>query len=139
MNVRRSLNSALRSTPDLTSPEIQAFISGGSPEAPALQPTMQASGQPVDSTIDLVRIATEPKGPEATEVKTKRSSRAQTSSQPLHSKVTISVTTRLEQRTADALRRAHLQQKLKGSQPETQQEIIQIAVQAWLREHDYLD
>jgi hypothetical protein len=50
----------------------------------------------------------------------------------------ISVTTRFEQQTADALRRAHLEQKLKNIAPATQQEIIEIAVQTWLKDHDYL-
>jgi hypothetical protein len=78
---------------------------------------------------------------DATEAKARprRSSRPQAISQPLAHKVTMSVTTRLEQRTADALRRAHLEQKLKAMQPSTQQEIIEIAVQGWLRDNGFLD
>jgi hypothetical protein len=51
----------------------------------------------------------------------------------------IAITTRLKPRTADALRRAHLEQKLNRREPATQQEIIESAVQYWLREHSYLD
>jgi hypothetical protein len=140
MNVRRSLNSALTDTPDIKSPEIQAFISGGKPVDPVrTELPKQAAAKPAEPAVELVRVTDEAPVQEVKEAKPKRSARPHTTPQPLHSKVMISVTTRFEQRTADALRRAHLEQKLKSIEPETQQEIIEIAVQAWLRDHDYLD
>jgi hypothetical protein len=50
----------------------------------------------------------------------------------------VAVTTRLQAGTADALRRAHLEQKLNRREPATQQEIIELAVQEWLRANLFL-
>jgi hypothetical protein len=52
--------------------------------------------------------------------------------------VLVPLTTRLLPNTADALRRAYLEQKLKGRKPATQQEIVEAAVQGWLRKEGYL-
>ena len=51
----------------------------------------------------------------------------------------VSRTARFQYRTAQALTRAHLERKLKRQKPTTQQEIIETAVQHWLKEHGYLD
>jgi hypothetical protein len=51
----------------------------------------------------------------------------------------VAITTRLQARTADALRRAYLEQKLNRLEPATQQEIIELAVQQWLRANSFLD
>jgi hypothetical protein len=50
----------------------------------------------------------------------------------------VPLTTRLQPKTADALKRAYLEQKLKGRIPATQQEIIEAALQGWLRKEGYL-
>jgi hypothetical protein len=50
----------------------------------------------------------------------------------------VPLTTRLQPETADALRRAYLEQKLARKNPATQQEIIEAALQAWLKVHAYL-
>lgn len=50
----------------------------------------------------------------------------------------VPLTTRLQPRTANALRRAYLEQKLKGHTPATQQEIVETALEDWLRRHEYL-
>ncbi|HEY4310847.1 MAG TPA: hypothetical protein VGN12_15460 [Pirellulales bacterium] len=139
MNIRRSLNSALTSTPDLNSPAIQAFISGGAPvKAAPKSPVNEVLAKPGEKPVEHVTLADEVSATKQTESKPKRSAKQRIAPQPVHSKLMISITTRLEQSTADALRRAHLEQKLKNVQPGTQQEIIEIAVQAWLLDHDYL-
>jgi hypothetical protein len=51
----------------------------------------------------------------------------------------VAITTRLQARTADALRRAYLEQKLNRLEPATQQEIIELAVQQWLKSNSFLD
>lgn len=51
----------------------------------------------------------------------------------------VAITTRLKSKTADALRRAHLEQKLHRHKPDTQQDIIEAAVQHWLIQHAFLD
>lgn len=58
---------------------------------------------------------------------------------PANEDYLVAITTRLQARTADALRRAHLEQKLNRCEPATQQEIIELAVQQWLRTHSFLD
>lgn len=49
------------------------------------------------------------------------------------------ITTRLQPNTADALRRATLEQRLKRLRPATQQEIVELAVRDWLERNGYLD
>lgn len=51
----------------------------------------------------------------------------------------VAITTRLTPQTAEALRRAYLEQKLNRRKPATQQEIVEAAVRGWLREHSYTD
>ena len=50
----------------------------------------------------------------------------------------VPLTTRLQPKTADALRRACLEQKLARRTPNTQQEIVELAVARWLKEHRFL-
>jgi hypothetical protein len=52
--------------------------------------------------------------------------------------VLVPVTTRVRPETASALRRAYLEQKLAQRTPATQQEIIEEALTAWLRQHRFL-
>lgn len=50
----------------------------------------------------------------------------------------VPLTTRLQPETADALRRAYLEQKLARQSPSTQQEIVEAALQEWLKKNAYL-
>lgn len=50
----------------------------------------------------------------------------------------VPVTTRLRPDTADALRRACLEQKLARKHPSTQQEIVEVAVRSWLTKNGHL-
>lgn len=49
------------------------------------------------------------------------------------------LTTRLQPITAAALKRAGLEQKLRGHSPGTVQEIAEEAIQNWLRDYGYLE
>lgn len=49
------------------------------------------------------------------------------------------LTTRIQPETADALKRAYLEQKLRRRRPATQQEIIETALSDWLARNGYLD
>jgi len=51
--------------------------------------------------------------------------------------VRVPLTTRLQPATADALRRANLEQRLKRLRPATQQEIVEMAVHDWLQRNGY--
>ena len=53
--------------------------------------------------------------------------------------VLVPVTIRLPHRTAQALRRAYLEQRLKHAKPDTQQEIVAEALGDWLRGHEFLE
>ena len=55
------------------------------------------------------------------------------------SQLWMPLTTRLQHGTAAALRRATLEQRLRHATTDTQQEIIDIAVQHWLRQHGFLE
>lgn len=57
---------------------------------------------------------------------------------PTVGRLLVPVTTRLQLTTANALRRAFLEQKLKRAQPATQQDIVEAALQVWLLRHGYL-
>ena len=60
-------------------------------------------------------------------------------SEPLGRQTLVPLTTRISEQTADALRRAYLQQKLNRRLPDTQQEIIEAAICQWLGDHGFLD
>ena len=140
MNDRRSMGSALKMTPEVSKlgPEALAFIKSGVPakepnppvQTVELKTETVTAPAPVDTAAEVV--------PESKEPKAKRAPKAQ-APQYLTNRITVSITTRLEQRTADALRRAHLEQKLKNVRPATQQEIMELAVQGWLKDNGYLD
>lgn len=49
----------------------------------------------------------------------------------------VPVTIRLQHRTAQALRRANLEQRITHSKPDTQQEIVEQAIVEWLLEHGF--
>ena len=51
----------------------------------------------------------------------------------------VPITIKLQYSTAQALRCAYLEQKLKHSTPDTQQEIVENAVQIWLQLNGYLN
>jgi hypothetical protein len=50
----------------------------------------------------------------------------------------VSLTTRLSPATAEALRRASLELRLQRRRPHTQQEIVEAAVQTWLKSHGFV-
>lgn len=140
MNDRRSMGSALKLTPQVSKigPEALAFIKSGVPakepnphvQTVELKTETVTAPASVDTAAEVV--------PESKEPKAKRAQKAQ-APRYLTNRIAVSITTRLEQRTADALRRAHLEQKLKNVRPATQQEIMKLAVQGRLKENGYLD
>jgi hypothetical protein len=140
----RSLSNAL------LSPEKMAFIKGQeanqADNALDPQPTVQSNAVVVP-VVELA-AATSPHFSDTQPVKkpsAKRSRLVQddqipsTTTTPANDDYLIAITTRLQARTADALRRAYLEQKLNRREPATQQEIIELAVQQWLRKNSFLD
>jgi hypothetical protein len=143
MAKHRSLSNAL------LSPEKMAFIKGQESNQPDTTADVQP---PIQSDAVVVPVVestagTSPKQPDI-EPATRSSvwpSRpvqdnpiSDTATAPANDDYLVAITTRLQVRTADALRRAHLEQKLNRREPATQQEIIELAVHQWLRQYGYL-
>lgn len=123
-------------------PEKLAFISGQAKTAvpaPAAPPAKTAA-----KTIDVEVSPQElPAASEPTVTKTRRSARRAPQETPGASEVLdqvlVPVTIRLPHRTAQALRRAHLEQRLKHAKPDTQQDIVEEALGDWLSRQGFLD
>lgn len=114
-------------------PEADAFIeSGVRPSKPPSRPktksdsTSQAAGQNRQNSPRTRK----------TRRRTKRTTAAPPNSQAASGRARVAITTRFRQDTADALRRASLERKLRGESLHSQQDIIEKAVQAWLAGND---
>ncbi len=125
-------------------PEKLAFIGGqGNAVAPAPAPAAPPT-KPEVKTIEVETMAKEPlAATEPTPTKTRRSARRAGHETPgvseVLDQVLVPVTIRLPHRTAQALRRAHLEQRLKHAKPDTQQEIVEEALGDWLSRLGFLD
>lgn len=147
---RRGLGAAMTMTPEKI-----AFIKGG----PAVKPVVAAEPVPTEIPPVVAEAAVVPATaePSADFVETprprpNRPSRAREAaparSRPredpeqgggFYGQILVPLTTRLHPRTADALRRACLEQKLARQSPNTQQEIVELALKRWLSDNDFLD
>lgn len=132
MAERRSIGNAMTMTP-----EKLAFIKGSA----AKEKTIEVTPPPQEPKPDALEAA----GP-AEELRpraAKRQSRGRSDKAPEPSEVLdqvlVPVTFRLQHRVAQALRRAHLEQRLNHAKPDTQQEIVDEALSAWLIKNGYLD
>lgn len=122
-----------------------AFIKGegeaGQPPAPD-EPA--AASAPV-KTIDLQPSQQKPDPSREQRTRAPRRSARQRSSHDspepseVLDQVLVPVTIRLPHRTAQALRRAHLEQRLKHAKPDTQQEMVEEALLDWLSKHAFLE
>lgn len=141
MAERRSMTAAMTLTP-----EKLAFIQG-QPSEPK-----QSDGPPAPSVSPKAAIESTRKGPGkslAADAPRAAPPRKQTAARPKEPKTAdetpfidhllVPLTTRLQPKTANALRRAYLEQKLKRAKPATQQEIVEAALFQWLQQHDYVD
>ena len=131
---RRSLGDAMN-----MSPEKLSFIRGST----AKQGLAPSTTEP-DAPEKTVELKSEVPAHEESPRTTRRRSRGRaTSDEPLASEVLdqvlVPVTIRLPHRTAQALKRAHLEQKLKYLKPDTLQGIGEEALADWLTKAGYLD
>jgi hypothetical protein len=127
---------------DMT-PEKLAFIKGQSQAAAhpqAASPVTKVEEKTID--VAVTKKDTE-SGREPTLRSARRAARRPTQETPGASEVLdqvlVPVTIRLPHRTAQALRRAYLEQRLKHAKPDTQQEIVEEALGDWLRGHEFLE
>lgn len=139
MAERRSLGAAL----DL-SPEKRAFIQSGTPTVQPLKETVQipaanAALEPVEAPT----VEQEQKERPQRRSRSRRQVRAPLpyGDEPLLgiANLLVPLTTRLQPTTAAALKRAGLEQKLRGQTPSTVQEIAEEAIQEWLRDYGFLN
>lgn len=120
---RRDLSAALKLTPEATE-----FIQGGVSQSPAVsKPRAKVAAAPKTHE-------NRPAQPPAKKSQPRRNPKPAESSAKLvtTSRARVAITTRFCQETADALRRASLERKLRGESLQTQQDIIEQAVQQWL-------
>lgn len=126
MTQRRTLSTAM----DVT-PEKFAFIKGTEPSAS--QFNSQATTEESSSAVSKQPATTVPSRAAA-----KERERPRLDDTSLVGDLLVPLTTRLQPKTADALRRAYLEQKLNRRRPDTQQEIVEAALQGWLRKEGFL-
>ena len=107
--------------------------------------------QPVDRALKDPETAPEEPGPQTPRIKRRgrrpRLARQEVPAAPVLPEGTypgdlppllVSLTTRLSPATAEALRRASLEQRLRRRRPHTQQEIVEAAVRHWLSTNGFL-
>lgn len=141
MAERRGFGDAVALTP-----EKLAFIQGAKPARPTPEVVQQQSAtaegrreqQPEISPIEVeTSQTTKPRRPRESSPGAK--AREEERPQPgFYGEILVPLTTRLQPQTADALRRACLEQKLARRTPNTQQEILELALRQWLVENDFL-
>ena len=149
MAERRGMEAALNLTP-----EKMAFIQKGTatenvvfkPMAVSTtateSPPLKQGSQSVDVIPDDVP-KTRNGSPRSTRSRgvnanTARTQNVQPDKEGLYGELLVPLTTRLKPETADALRCACLEQKLARKTPNTQQEIIELALADWLENHGFL-
>ncbi len=118
------------------SPEKRAFIRGGlavehTEKAEPAQLDVASAGEDGSAGAAAFRRSAHP--PRHEDVRPREERQADPVEQPL-----LPLTTRLRSETADALRRAHLEQRLMRRKPDTVQEIVEEGVAQLLREMGYL-
>ncbi len=132
MAERRSIGDAMEMTPAKL-----AFIKGqenkGEKQVVAkVEPTQNDA----EKTIDL-EVPKDQKLKAARRSSRGRQSQESPEASEILDQVLVPVTIRLQHRTAQALKRAYLEQKLRHAKPDTLQEIGEEAFAQWLTKNDY--
>ena len=152
MTQRRSLTDALELTPDKV-----AFINGSPGDqprpaavldnSPSIVPAMEELQEvvPAEDSKPTTNVVFEPaRGQRHRNSATDHSAATINKALENHGagmtlgNVLVALTTRLDQETALALKRASLEQRLRGLSPATVQEIVKQSVTYWLQSHGYL-
>lgn len=134
MTTRRSLGSALEMSPDK-----QAFIRGERQLTNDVNDTRPSAPPAIHRPLNALHPLSEaPQSFELPDVPFEAAQRSESARPSLLGEVLVPLTTRIRPETANALRRAYLEQKLAQRTPATQQEIIEEALTAWLRGHRFL-
>lgn len=133
MTTRRSLGNALEMSPDK-----QAFIRGEGQRTSDANDTTPSAPPAIHRPLNARHPSEAPESFELPDVPFGAARRNESVRPSLLGEVLVPLTTRIRPETANALRRAYLEQKLAQRTPATQQEIIEEALTAWLRGHRFL-
>lgn len=126
-------------------PEKLAFIKGQPATESDSELSKTVMGDAAEKRIELKtahqesEAVTEPRAKPGRRATRSRAIREIPEASELLDQVLVPVTIRLQHRTAQALRRAHLEQRLKHAKPDTQQEIVEEALGDWLVRQGFLE
>lgn len=134
---RRSLGDAMTMTPEKV-----AFIHGSAVKDQKAEAVRKVTPVP-ETTIELESPVAVPPGENTATRQPRARRRRQAKEQPQATEILdqmlVPVTIRLQRKTAQALKRAHLEQRLNQAKPDTQQEIVEEALGDWLAGRGLLD
>lgn len=127
-------------------PEKRAFIAGQSKATQSATVTSPAKVE-ADAEQKVIEVEVTPKenllasdaAPPRTRRSARRSSQETRGASEVLDQLLVPVTIRLPHRTAQALRRAYLEQRLKHAKPDTQQDIVEEALGDWLSRQGFLE
>jgi len=141
MPERRSLSSAMELTP-----EKLAFIQGKQVEKErplATPPSQPVAPVNVTESRNASDDAAEARRSPVRSPTVRRTMRPRVNREPVPvpnlDHLRVGVTVRIHPEIANALRRAHLEQKIRRQSPGTQQEIVEVALSDWLERNGFLD
>ncbi|BBO33409.1 hypothetical protein PLANPX_3021 [Lacipirellula parvula] len=122
-------------------PEKLAFINGQSKSTVVQTPTSppKEKKRTIDIAESRTKSRTEKDAPSRQQRATGRPPHGVPSSSEVLDQMLVPVTIRLSHRVANALRRAHLEQRLNHAKPDTQQEIVEEAIFGWLTKQGFLE
>jgi hypothetical protein len=124
------------------SPEKLAFIEQGNTGKERSEASTQLKTPQKTIDIQMPTHSEESMQPKVRYSRQQRRSRGARDEQPDASEildhVLVPVTIRLQHRTTQALRRAYLEQRLMHAKPDTQQEIVEVALGEWLLKRGFL-
>jgi hypothetical protein len=131
---RRSIADAVTLTPKL-----ESFVKSGVPEvntSPRVKSSIDTNEPAINESDMQPAAGQRPRG------RPRRPSRMpdapaepnrETTTNSILDEMLVPITTKLRRKTVQALRRVHLEQKLRDAKPATQQEIVEEAVEEWLK------
>ena len=122
MSKRRSLTAGVNTVPDTDPEAVRQFIKQERKTAPQIEPELAVVGP--SPGVASQPVSSKPK-------KAKRSK----SVTPVG---LIPVTVRLRPEIAGALKRASLERQLAGEEPNTQQDLVELALEPWLQSEGYV-
>jgi hypothetical protein len=123
---------------DAMTPAETAFIKGGLPAKEVTTLPSREGPNAAEKTIEL-REPSDEAEPTTRRRSRGRARQAESHESEILDRVLVHRSMRLQHRTAQALTRAYLEQKLKHAKPDTLQDIAEEAISDWLARNGYLE